>query len=72
MFANVILWSMVRGQNAWAQLRDEEQGQGLVEYALIIAIVALAVIVALVFLRKQIQDLFFKAGSELSTQPGSK
>ena len=25
MFANVILWSMVRGQNAWAQLRDEEQ-----------------------------------------------
>ena len=66
---DVILWSVVRGQNAWARLRDEETAQGLVEYALIIAVVALGVILAIVFLRNQIKDLFNKAGSELSTQP---
>ena len=66
---NAILWSVVRGQNTWARFRDEERGQGLVEYALIIAVVALGVILAIVFLRDQIRGLFEKAGSELSTQP---
>ncbi len=66
---DVILWSVVRGQNTWMRFRDEERGQGLVEYALIIAIVALGVILAIVFLRDQIKSLFNKAGSELSTQP---
>ncbi len=66
---DVILWSMVQGQNAWARLRDEERGQGLVEYALIIAVVALGVILAIVFLRDQISGLFNRAGSELSSQP---
>ena len=66
---DVILWSMVQSQNAWARLRDEDRGQGLVEYALIIAVVALGVIVAIVFLRDQISGLFNRAGSELSTQP---
>ncbi len=67
---DVILWSVVRGQNTWTRFRDEERGQGLVEYALIIAVVALGVILAIVFLRDQIKSLFNKAGSELSTQPG--
>ncbi len=66
---DVILWSVIRGQNTWARFRDEERGQGLVEYALIIAIVALGVILAIVFLRDQIRNLFNRAGSELSTQP---
>jgi pilus assembly protein Flp/PilA len=66
---DVILWSMVQGQNAWARVRDEERGQGLVEYALIIAIVALGVIVAIVFLKDQISDLFNRAGTELGSQP---
>ena len=44
---DVILWSVVRGQNAWARLRDEETAQGLVEYALIIAVVSIALVVAL-------------------------
>ena len=66
---DVILWSVVRGQNTWNRFRDEERGQGLVEYALIIAVVALGVLLALVFLRDQIKSLFSKAGSELSTQP---
>ena len=66
---DVILWSVVQGQNAWARLRDEERGQGLVEYALIIAVVALGVLLAIIFLRDQISGLFNRAGSELSSQP---
>jgi pilus assembly protein Flp/PilA len=46
-------------------LRDE-QGQGLVEYALIIAVIAIAVIVAMVFLRDQIQNIFSNIGNNLT------
>ena len=45
-----------------AFFRDEE-GQGLVEYALIIAVIAIAVIVAMVFLRGQIQNIFSNIGN---------
>ncbi len=45
--------------------RDEE-GQGLVEYALIIAVIAIAVIVAMVFLREQIQNIFSNIGNNLT------
>jgi len=65
----IIIGAVVRAQTTWARFRDEERGQGLVEYALIIAVVALGVILAIVFLRDQINNLFNKAGSELSTQP---
>ncbi|HUG56431.1 MAG TPA: Flp family type IVb pilin [Candidatus Limnocylindrales bacterium] len=36
----------------------DESGQGLVEYALIIAVIAIAVIVAMVFFRGQLQNLY--------------
>ena len=54
-----------RAQNAWFSARDEESGQTLVEYALIISLVALARLVALGFLSGKIQDLFSEAGSSL-------
>lgn len=50
-------------------LRDfvrEEEGQGLVEYALIIAVIAIAVIVAMIFLRGQIQNIFSNIGNNLT------
>jgi pilus assembly protein Flp/PilA len=46
-------------------IRDDE-GQGLVEYALIIAVIAIAVIVAMVFLRGQIQNIFSNIGNNLT------
>lgn len=55
----------VRTQNAWFSARDEESGQTLVEYALIISLVAIAAVVALGFLSGKIQGLFSKAGSSL-------
>ena len=45
---------------------QEEQGQGLVEYGLIIAFIAVVVIVAMVFLRSQIGSLFSNVGNSLS------
>jgi pilus assembly protein Flp/PilA len=44
----------------------EEEGQGLVEYALIIAVIAIAVIVAMVFLRGQIENIFSNIGNNLT------
>ena len=45
---------------------EAHEGQGLVEYALIIAFIAVLVIVALVFLKSQITGLFSKVGNSLS------
>jgi len=45
--------------------RDDD-GQGLVEYALIIAVIAIAVIVAMIFLRGQLQNIFSNIGNNLT------
>ena len=42
-----------------------EEGQTLVEYALILAFIAILVIVALTFLYKQISSLFSHVGNSL-------
>ena len=44
----------------------EESGQGLVEYALIIAVIAIAVIVAMIFLRDQLTNIFSNIGNNLT------
>jgi len=46
-------------------MRDET-GQGLVEYALIIAVIAVAVIVAMLFLRDQLTNVFSNIGNNLT------
>ena len=43
-----------------------EEGQGLVEYALIIAVIAIAVIVAMVFFRVQLSNYFSSIGNNLT------
>lgn len=45
--------------------RDDD-GQGLVEYALIISFIAIAVIVAMIFLRSQLQIMFSNIGNNLT------
>ena len=60
---------VVRAQNAWFSLREREEGQTLVEYALIISLVALACIAALIFLSGKIQALFTSAGNSLPPAP---
>ena len=43
----------------------EQEGQGLVEYAIIVALTAVLVIVALIFLRQQITTLFSRVGNSI-------
>ena len=55
----------------WLQARfsDSERGASMVEYILLVALIALAVIAAVVFMRSQLQDSFSNAGSKVSNAP---
>ncbi len=44
----------------------DESGQGLVEYALIIAVIAIAIIIAMIFLRDQLKNQFSMIGNNLT------
>ena len=47
-------------------LLREDAGQGLVEYTLIIAVIAIAVILAMIFLRDQLSNIFSNIGNNLT------
>lgn len=47
-------------------LSYKERGQGLVEYALIIAVIAIAIVVAMVFLQDKIKTIFSNIGNNLT------
>ncbi len=55
-----------------ARLARREEGQGMVEYGLIIAAVALAVIIALFALGPKIASMFSAAGDSLSSDRTKK
>jgi pilus assembly protein Flp/PilA len=46
-------------------LRRDEEGQGLAEYALILALIAIVAIVALIFLGGQVSSILNKVGSSV-------
>lgn len=48
-----------------ASLRRSEQGQGLAEYALILALIAIVAILALIFLGSQISDKLTIVGNAI-------
>ena len=54
---------------SWLQAKfgDGEEGASMVEYILLVALIALAVIAAVVFLEGQVQSKFNGAGSQLSS-----
>ena len=45
--------------------RDEEEGQGLAEYALILALIAIIAIVALIFLGQQVSQQLSNVGKSI-------
>lgn len=45
------------------------KGQGLAEYALILALIAIVAILALLFLGEQIRDVLSNVGSQVGAQP---
>jgi pilus assembly protein Flp/PilA len=50
---------------ALTRLVDDEEGQGLTEYALILALIAIVAIVALTFLGGKVTDVLSTVGSSL-------
>ena len=44
----------------------EDEGQGLVEYALIIVVIVIAVLVAMVFFKDQLMNHFSNIGNNLT------
>jgi pilus assembly protein Flp/PilA len=55
-----------RGKEPAVSFWRDDQGQGLVEYALIIAVIAITVILAMVFLRGQLENQFSNIGNNLT------
>jgi pilus assembly protein Flp/PilA len=45
--------------------RDDEEGQGLAEYALILALIAIVAIVALIFLGSQVSTILNKVATSV-------
>ena len=48
-----------------ASLRRDDEGQGLAEYALILALIAIVAIVALIFLGGQVSTILSNVGSSI-------
>jgi pilus assembly protein Flp/PilA len=53
----------------WRRFLSDETGQGLVEYALIIALVAVGLIAILLVLRNSIGNVFNNAATQLNNAP---
>jgi pilus assembly protein Flp/PilA len=53
-----------------AYFRKDEDGQGLAEYALILALIAIVAIAALLFMGSQISDKLSTIGSTLNSVAG--
>lgn len=53
----------------WRNLSSDESGQGLVEYALIIALVAVGLIAILLVLRNSVGNVFNNAATQLNNAP---
>jgi Flp pilus assembly pilin Flp len=65
--SEIAAYVTVRLQNVYANLREREDGQTLVEYGLIIAAIAVLLIVALLFLKDKIADLFSSTGNKINS-----
>ena len=55
----------------WTRFVKDESGQGLVEYVLIIAVVAIALIAALYYFRDTVGNTFVNMGDRLESEPAT-
>jgi pilus assembly protein Flp/PilA len=62
-----MILAKVRSLVLAALWRDDEDGQGLAEYALILGLIAMVAIVALLFLGNQVSDKLSNIGSTLES-----
>ena len=67
--SEILLKPIVRLQIAVAELREREDGQTTTEYAILLGFLAIAIIIALFFLRNVLRGLFSSAASSVSNAP---
>lgn len=70
-FFREVKTGMLRLRAVWAWMKNlfrEEKGQGMVEYALIIAVVAIVVVAALVTMRDQLSAIFNSIATTLQNR----
>ena len=67
---DILLRPVIRLQIAIAELREREDGQTTTEYAILLGFLAIAIIIALFFLRNVLRGLFSSAASSVSGAPG--
>jgi Flp pilus assembly pilin Flp len=70
IMSDLLLRAVVRMQVAASELRNREDGQTTTEYAILLGFLAIAIIIALFFLRNVLRDLFSDAASSVSNAPG--
>jgi pilus assembly protein Flp/PilA len=64
---NLILKMYVKGQTLWSTIKDDERGQDLVEYALVVALIALAATTGMKSLANGINAAFTSISTHLGT-----
>ena len=69
--SDFLLRPIVAAQVAMQRLREREDGQTTTEYAILLGFLAIAIIIALFFLRNVLRSLFSDAASSVSGGPGS-
>jgi Flp pilus assembly pilin Flp len=68
--SDILLRPIIAAQVAVQQLREREDGQTTTEYAILLGFLAIAIIIALFFLRNVLRSLFSNAASSVSGAPG--
>ncbi len=67
----ILMRPVVWAQVAVHELREREDGQTTTEYAILLGFLAIAIIIALFFLRNVLRQLFSSAASSVSNAPNS-
>ena len=66
---DVLLRPIIAMQVAVHQLREREDGQTTTEYAILLGFLAIAIIIALFFLRNVLRQLFSDAADSVQSAP---
>jgi Flp pilus assembly pilin Flp len=67
---DILMRPLVRLQIMVAELREREDGQTTTEYAILLGFLAIAIIIALFFLRNVLRQLFSDAADSVSGAGG--
>jgi Flp pilus assembly pilin Flp len=68
---DILFRPIIAMQVAMQRLREREDGQTTTEYAILLGFLAIAIIIALFFLRNVLRGLFSDASSSVSNAPSS-